>query len=321
MSNPPLRTVSVVTPSYNQGAFIRETIESVLGQEGDFLLDYIVADGASTDGSVEVIRRYGAMVEEGKWPVRCGGIRYRWVSERDRGQADAIAKGFRMAEGSILAWLNSDDTYLPECVSRVVARFDEEPDAQVVYGKAHFTDEKGEVLGKYPTEPFDPGRLAAFNFICQPSVFFRRSAFEEAGGLDTNLRYVMDYDLWIRLAARHRFAYLPEFLSTYRLHDVSKTMAAGYAAANSEEALRTVLRHYGWAPANRVYASCHNRLKSKSPPSLARAGFLLIPLSVLVAFGRYLRLNRGIRREDLAMLRPKNIRKLFLEPIDLFREY
>jgi len=321
MIHPPRHTVSVVTPSYNQGAFIRETIESVLGQEGDFLLDYIVVDGASTDESVERIRRYESLLDSGKWPVRCRGIRYRWVSEKDRGQADAIAKGFRMAEGGILAWLNSDDTYLPGAIARALDMFDREPDAQAVFGMAHFTDEKGGILGKYPTDPFDHQALASFNYVCQPSTFFRRSAFEAAGGLDTSLRYVMDYDLWIRMAARHRFAYLQDFLSTYRLHDVSKTMAAGDASANHEEALRIVMKHYGWAPANRVYAWCHNRLRSKLPPSLAGAGVLLVPFSLLVALWRYLRLNRAIRREDLEMLRPRNVRKLFQRQIDIYRGY
>jgi len=99
MSNRPPTTVSIVTPSYNQGTFIRETIESVLRQEGDFNLDYIVVDGGSTDNSVDIIRRYGALVDEGKWPIRCRGIRYRWASEGDKGQSDAIIKGFGMAEG------------------------------------------------------------------------------------------------------------------------------------------------------------------------------------------------------------------------------
>ena len=320
MTSPP-RTVSVVTPSYNQGRFLPETIESVLSQEGNFFLDYLVIDGGSTDDSVAVIRRYDSLLAGGKWPFRCRGIRYRWVSERDRGQSDAIAKGFRMAQGEILAWLNSDDTYYPGSISRAVALFDRDPDAQVVYGMAHFTDENGEVVGKYPTEPFDHRRLATFNFICQPSVFFLRSAFEDAGGLDTGLRYVLDYDLWIRMGARRRFAYLPEFLSTYRLHDVSKTMAAGDAAANHEEALQAVLKHYGWAPANRVFASCHHRLKSRLPASVGRADALLVPLSLTIAAVRYVRLNRGVRREDLEMLRPRNVRKMFMKPVDIFKEY
>ncbi|MBP2668206.1 MAG: hypothetical protein H6Q80_408 [Deltaproteobacteria bacterium] len=321
MSDPPRHTVSVVTPSFNQGAFIGETIESVLGQEGDFSLDYVVVDGASTDDSVEVIRRYESLLDGGKWPIRCRGIRYRWVSEKDRGQADAIAKGFRMAEGEILAWLNSDDTYLPGAIARAVDLFDREPDAQAVFGMAHFTDEKGGGLGKYPTGPFGYRELATFNFVCQPSTFFRRSAFEAVGGLDTGLRYVMDYDLWIRMAARYRFAYLPELLSTYRLHTASKTMAAGDASANHEEALRIVMTHYGWAPANRVFAWCHHRLKSKLPPSLADAGVLLVPFSLLAALWKYLRLNRAVRREDLYLLRPRYVRKLFQRQIDIYRDY
>jgi GT2 family glycosyltransferase len=243
------------------------------------------------------------------------------MSEKDKGQADAIAKGFRMAEGEIIAWLNSDDTYLPGSIDKVVALFCREPDAHIVYGKTLFTSEKEEVIGKYPTEPFDYTRLATFNFICQPSVFFRKSAFEETGGLDTNLRFVMDYDLWIRMARNYRFTYLPEYLSTYRLHDMSKTMAAGEAAANHKEALHTVMKHYGWAPANRVYGACHNLLKSRVPVFLADADVLLVPLSILFSLIRYVRLNRGIRFEDIKMINYRNVRKLFMKPIDIFKGY
>ena len=317
----PIRTVSIVTPSYNQGRFLPETIESVLSQEGDFLLDYLVIDGGSTDESPEIIRRYDRRLQGDDWTVRCRGIRFRWVSEKDRGQADAITKGFGMAEGEILAWLNSDDTYLPGVISKVVALFNHKPDAEVVYGKTYFTGENGEILGKYPTEPFDPERLAMFNFICQPSTFFRKSAYVDVGGLDTDLRYAMDYDLWIRMAEKHRFEYLTEFLSTYRLHDLTKTMAVGDSADNQKEALQTVIKHYGWAPASRVYGCCHHRLKLIFPPALARISILLVPLSLLFAMVRYIHLNRGIRVKDLKTINYRNLRKLFMKQIDIFKEY
>ena len=113
--------ISIVTPSYNQGEFLEETLVSVLSQEGDFFLDYLVIDGASTDGSLEIIRRYAELLEKDEWPVRCRGIRYRWMSEPDNGQSDALMKGFNLAEGEILAWLNSDDVYLPGALQKVTS--------------------------------------------------------------------------------------------------------------------------------------------------------------------------------------------------------
>jgi glycosyltransferase involved in cell wall biosynthesis len=313
--------ISIVTPSYNQGIYLRETIESVLGQEGDFSLDYIIVDGGSKDQSVEIIRHYERLINEGVWPVKCREIRYRWLSEKDRGQTDAIIKGFHMAKGEVLAWLNSDDTYLPGALSRTTKVFADEPALSVIYGRTHFTDVKGTIIGKYPTEPFEYKRLAMFNFICQPSVFFRKQALSEAGGLDMGLHYVMDYDLWIRMAAKFEFRYLPEYLSTYRLHEESKTISPAAALANHKEALDAVSRHYGWYPLNRVYMYCHHLLKSKMPPSLVEFNFLIVFLSLPFAFVRYITLNKGIRLDDLQMINLSNIRKLFMDWMDIYRKY
>ncbi len=314
-------TLSIVTPSYNQGQYLAATIESVLGQEGIFDLDYIIIDGGSTDDSVEVIRRYEQLLNEGSWQVKCRGIRFRWISENDRGQTDAIMKGFRMAEGEILAWLNSDDTYLPGALQRAVDVFVKGPEVSVLYGRTYFTDANGEIIGKYPTEPFNYKRLALFNFICQPSTFFRKRAFTEVGGLDMNLHFSMDYDLWIRLAKKFGFSYLPEFLSTYRLHEESKTISPTVALANHKEALDAVTRHYGWSPLNRVYMYCHHLLKSKMPASLVKFNFLIVFLSLPFAFVRYIRLNRGIRLYDLQMINRSNIRKLFMDWMDIYKKY
>ncbi len=313
--------ISIVTPSYNQGIYLRETIESVLNQEGDFSLDYIIIDGGSKDESVEFIRHYERLMNEGTWPVKCRGIRYRWLSEKDRGQTDALMKGFRMAEGEIVAWLNSDDTYFPGALRKAATTFAEEPRAAVVYGKARFTDAAGVIIGKYPTAPFNYQRLAQFNFICQPSTFFRKSALNGVGGLDTSLHFVMDYDLWIRLAGNYQFTYLPEFLSTYRLHEESKTLSPKAALANHKEALDIVRKHYGWAPLNRVYMYCHALLQARLPAALGKSTVVLVLLSLPYAAACYLRLNRGIRREDVKLLRPSNLRKLFKTWTDIYKEY
>jgi glycosyltransferase involved in cell wall biosynthesis len=313
--------ISIVTPSYNQGHYLRETIESVISQQGDFHLDYIIIDGGSKDDSGEIIRHYEQLLNEGAWPVKCSGIRYRWMSEKDKGQTDAIMKGFRMAEGEILAWLNSDDTYLDGAVQKAIDVFSREPDVSVLYGGTYFTDAQSKVIGKYPTEPFNYRRLAMFNFICQPSVFFRKKALTDTGDLDTSLHFVMDYDLWIRMAGKFEFTYLPDFLSTYRLHEESKTISPSAALANHKEALDTVNKYYGWFPLNRVYMYSHHLVKSRMPAALAKFNLLIIFLSLPFSIIRYISLNRGIRLKDLKMINPSNIRKLFKDRMDIFKEY
>jgi len=313
--------VTVITPSYNQGGYLAETIQSVLVQEGDFHLDYIIVDGGSTDDSVELIKHYQRLLNEGAWQVKCGRVNYRWVSEKDRGQTDALMKGFRMAEGEILAWLNSDDTYLTDALQKVVNVFSSEPEVSVLYGRTYYTDTKSGILGQYPTEPFNYKRLAMFNFVCQPSTFFRKSAFESAGGLDVSLRYVMDYDLWIRLAKQFEFRYMPEFLSTYRLHEESKTISTRDALANHKEVLDAAIRYYNWAPLNRVYSYCNQLLKARLPNALRKFNGLMIFLSVPFSIFKYVILNRGIRLDDVKMINRSNLRKMLMTQIDIYKEY
>jgi glycosyltransferase involved in cell wall biosynthesis len=310
---------TIVTPSYNQADYLAEAIESVIGQEGEFSIDYIIVDGGSTDGSVDIIRHYAAVVEEKRRECKCLGITLRWLSEKDDGQADALMKGFRLATGDVLAWLNSDDSYLPGALGKVAALFDRRPGLSVVYGQTHYTDPAGVVIGRYPTGPFDYQRLATFNYICQPSTFFTKDAFEEVGGLDAALHFVMDYDLWIRLAKGFEFAYLQEFLANYRLHDESKTVSERSALANHEDALMVVRRHYGRAPLSRVYVCCHQRLSDVLPPFLKKLRFPLILSALPLALARYLRLNKGVHREDFRDIRLHKVRKLFRSRLDLYR--
>lgn len=313
--------ISIVTPSYNQGRFIEETIKSVLSQEGDFQLDYIIVDGGSTDDTVEIIKKYERLLEKGKWPVRCKGIRFRWVSEKDQGQSDAITKGFAMAEGTVITWLNSDDTYLNGAIADVMHVFKDRAGLEVVYGMAYFTDESGVRVGKYPTGSFDRKRLATFNFICQPSTFFTRTALEKAGGIDTGLHYVMDYDLWIRISNHFSFEFLQEYLATYRLHTESKTVSARHALENQRECLATVMKYYHWAPANRVYGYCYHRVKNALPSSLAKTGVLIVIPALICSAVKYLYLNRGIRLYDLRTFTLRNLRKMSMDSISIYKEY
>ena len=206
----PWPRVSIITPSYNQGRFIEETIRSVLLQ-GYPDLEYIIIDGSSTDGSVDIIRKYE------KW------LAY-WVSERDQGQSDAINKGFARATGEVLAWLNSDDVYLPGAVQEAASALGAHPTAALVYGQCDQCDATGTVLLRLG-KPFDLDYvlLEMQNVIPQPSAFIRRRAAHQAGPLNTELYYVMDWDYWLRLAVLGDIQFVDSVWSKYRYYPASKS--------------------------------------------------------------------------------------------------
>lgn len=308
---------SIVTPSYNQGRFLAETIESVISQEGDFSIDYLIVDGGSTDDSVAIIRRYDALVKQGAWPVKCRGITLHWVSEKDRGQTDALMKGFRMAKGNLFAWLNSDDSYLPGALQAAAAFFQDYPDTGLMYGDALYRDLRGSVIGQYHTETFALERLAAANIICQPAAFFMKNAFEAVGGLDRTLDFVMDLDLWARIGKRFPCRYRPGELATYRLHEASKTISTATLYNNCEEALAVVIRHFGWAPLTRVYTSCRTLCTLRLPNPLGKHRLFCTAAATACSIMRSLYLNRGIHCNDLRLLNRENFRKLFKSRVEI----
>ena len=207
-----LLLVSIVTPSYNQAQFLEETILSVLNQDYPNI-EHIIIDGGSTDGSVDIIRKYE------------NRLAY-WVSEPDEGQSHAINKGFAKAHGEIFAWLNSDDTYLPGAVRSAVQFLMEHPDVAVVYGDANDIDDNGELIKRRRAEEFNLNRLYERNFIPQPTAFFRRAAFEEVGGLDINFHYRMDRDLWIKMALKKfKMRNIPYAIANMRIYPDIKTMS------------------------------------------------------------------------------------------------
>lgn len=209
--------VTVVTPSLNQGAFIEATIRSVLAQDYP-AIDYIVIDGGSTDGTLEILRRY-----EG---------RLAWSSAPDRGQADAVNRGWQRG-GAVLGWLNSDDLYLPGAVSAAVAGLQAHPHAAGVYGDCEYIDESGRPIDRHTTAPFDYATLVrtARTPIGQPAAFLRHEAVAAVGYLDAELSMVMDLDLWLRLGLIAPMAYLPQPLARFREHAASKTIARQARAA------------------------------------------------------------------------------------------
>ncbi|MCS6906984.1 MAG: glycosyltransferase family 2 protein [Anaerolineales bacterium] len=208
-----LPLVSIVTPSFNQAAFLEETILSVLNQDYPNL-EYLVVDGGSTDGSLEIIHRYA---ERLAW----------WVSEADCGQADAINKGFARARGEIFAWLNSDDTYYPYAVREAVMFLQQHPEVGMVYGDANFIDKTGRILGRFPARQTDYRRLRrGYVHIPQQAAFFRAELWQRVGPLDPSFYFAMDYDLWVRIARLSKITYLPRLWANFRLHDAAKTLAA-----------------------------------------------------------------------------------------------
>ena len=232
----PLR-VSVVMPSYNHAKYLRDAIDSVLAQDYD-ALELIVIDGGSGDESVEILKSYGGRLE--------------FVSRPDRGQADALNRGFARATGDILCWLNSDDMFVPRVIPRVVQAFADHPHVDFVYGRGWNIFESGDIE--------DAGVLTLDlwklihqrNFIQQPSCFFRRSLIDRVGAVDESLRYVMDWDLWIRFAA-YRGLYVDEFWSYNRVHRENKTQS-GHFRRWAE--IRRMVRRYTdvrWPPVMSLY--------------------------------------------------------------------
>ena len=189
---------------------MEETIRSVLLQ-GYPDLEYIIIDGGSTDESVGIIRKYEP------W------ITY-WVSEPDAGQTDAVNKGISKGSGDVLAWLNSDDVYCPEALRRVGRYVATSPHVDLIYGDCEMIDGSGRVYDRFNVRSGDLFRLLKENFIAQPSAFWTRRAWEKTGGLDENLHYVMDYDLWLRMFVGGMTpVYIPTVLSRFRYHDASKS--------------------------------------------------------------------------------------------------
>ncbi|NIO17461.1 MAG: glycosyltransferase [Deltaproteobacteria bacterium] len=208
-------TVSVITPSYNQGEFLERTILSVLNQDWPNL-EYIIIDGGSKDNSREIIERYAEH-------LTC------WVSEPDRGQTDALNKGLKRASGKYVTWIGSDDVLLPGALTKMVAALEEHPFAGIVYGGVAFIDHQDRVKKTlaYPDLSLEKLLYHKHSTLAQPSSLVRREILDLAGGLDESLSYCMDYDLWIRLLTISRCVNLGDtILSGYRLHPESKTVGS-----------------------------------------------------------------------------------------------
>ncbi len=223
---------TIVTPSFNQAAYLERTIRSVLDQQGDFTLEYRVVDGGSTDGSLDILRRYGD--------------RLRWTSGPDNGQSDAINRGLAEATGDVLAWLNSDDRYAPGALQAVAEAWQARP-FDWCFGNCRIIDEADReirrAITRYKTAQsrrYGYRRLLRRDFISQPSTFFSRAAVQAVGLLDPALVYSMDYDYWLRLGRRADPVFLDRCLADFRWHAASKNGARYRRAA--WETYRTACR-------------------------------------------------------------------------------
>ncbi len=278
-----LPLVSIITPSLNQGRFIKETIESVLLQDYPYI-EHIIIDGGSTDGTLDILKMYDDRIF--------------WISEKDKGQSDAINKGLKRARGKIYGWLNSDDTYLPGAITKAVKFLFANKDIMMVYGEGWHIDEYGKIIQRYPTEPFNYKRLAETCFICQPTVFFRKELIEKIGYLDESLNYCMDYDFWIRAGRDCSIGYINDYLANSRLYPETKTL--GQRAEVHKEIVYTQSRYFERISSNLLRAYCHIILKER----IARNNFFdkLIYLMVytLTYFVHYMKYNKRISIEEVA---------------------
>jgi glycosyltransferase involved in cell wall biosynthesis len=269
--------VGIVTPSYQMARFLRETVESVLGQNYPHI-DYFVADGGSTDGTRELLQGYAGKL--------------RWHSKPDGGQGQAINQGFRETTGPVFAYLNADDTYLPGGVGKAAEAFRRFPNAGLIYGEGWHVDELGRRLERYASEEFDWWALSRRCFICQPAAFVSREAFDTVGGIDESLHFALDYDLWIRIGREFHVRKHEDYLANSRMHGDNKTLSARRAVYG--EIFRVARRHYGYVPPEWVQGyACHlldrkDQFFERSRPTT---------VSRLLSLAKGMTLNSGRRRQ------------------------
>lgn len=282
---PALPRITVITPSYNQGQYLEATIQSVIAQRYPNI-EYIIRDGGSTDNSIAIIRKYEPWISH-------------WTSEPDGGPADAINRAFAGATGDILAWLNSDDMYLPGALHAAAEVFMTLPEVDLVYGEGWYIDERGHRIEpcRFVRRRFERLYLVNKDPILQPAAFWKRSLWESTGPLDTSLRWVFDWEWFIRAHDRGRFHYLPIELANYRVQPEALTRTGGLSRQLEHG---RVTRRYGawWHPNHivqqaRRFDAIGSRLTStwpRLPAAIARLPFT-IPrrLAEWLLHGMYMR--------------------------------
>ncbi len=205
-----LPLISIVTPSFNSGDFLEQAILSIISQDYP-RLEHIIIDGASTDNTLEILQRYGPPVT--------------WVSEPDKGQADALNKGFRQTQGEIIGWLNADDTYQPNAIKSAVKYLQVHPDVDLVYSNFNFINARGETIHTHITPKFSLDKLLyGVAIIPQTSMFFRRRIIDELGGVNAQLHYAMDWEFAFRIARVYNVARVAETWGNFRITEGTKSV-------------------------------------------------------------------------------------------------
>jgi glycosyltransferase involved in cell wall biosynthesis len=214
--------ISIITPNLNQGKFIEETMKSVINQVGDFELEYIIVDGLSSDNSLEIIKKY---------ETKCKGLSYKWISEKDSGQSEAINKGFRMATGEIINWLCADDLLEPGALQKIADYFIRNPEEKVVFGQNVFIDENGKIFKYLKSRKFKRSELIKrWNSVyvkfhlAQPSTFVKREILDTIGYLDEKNSLCMDYEWYLRINKKYEFNFVDEIFSKSRFHEDCKSV-------------------------------------------------------------------------------------------------
>ena len=289
--------ISVITPSYNQAAFLRQTLRSVLDQ--DYAeVEYVVVDGGSADESLGIIMEHAGRLA---W----------WVSEPDAGQADAINKGLAHVHGEIVAWLNSDDQYLPGTLTAVAHAFEDNPDVALVYGNMQAVDETGAMTNTLTYKQLSLEDLLCFQIIGQPAAFMKRTAVAAVGGLDTDFHLLLDHQLWIRLARFGRILHVDQTWAAARYHASAKNRAR--AVEFGKEAFRIL----EWAAQEPGLAAVLERVSRRARAAAHRvdARYLVDgdhPAAALRAWLRALRLH-----PPTALSRPNLLASALLELLGL----
>lgn len=214
---------SIVTPAFNSKKFLRETIESVISQAGDFSIEYFIMDGGSTDGTQEAVQHYQTLLLENSYPILCNEVVIHWCSERDEGMYDAINKGFRKASGDIYAWINSDDIYLPGAFNTIASAFAKYPGIDWLKGITSYITSNSTIYkaGRcflYSQELIAEGIYGriGYYFIQQDSVFWRKNLWNKVSGIDPSLKLAGDYYLWIAFARYAPLVSVNAYVSCFR---------------------------------------------------------------------------------------------------------
>lgn len=278
--------VTIITPSFNQGLFIKRTIGSVLSQDIHDI-EYLIFDGGSTDQTISNLKSFGDSIQ--------------WTSEVDRGQTHAVNKGLKLAKGEIIGWLNSDDIYFPGILRKVINIFNTHKEVDIIYGMADHIDENDQTIEEYYTEEWDYERLKEVCYICQPAVFFRRSIIKRFGLLNEKLQYCMDYEYWLRIGRSTPFYYLKEKLAGSRFYIETKTL--GSAVPVHQEILNMFKKRFGKIPSQWLFNYAHTAAReSKLNREIPEENLKFIKKLIKISLWTSLRMRYYVPRTELKTL-------------------